>query len=215
MRDGAAVLVPTGAPHSLQNFAPAGSSVVHEPHMSASRRPHSKQNLASPGFSAALGATHHGTRVNGSPAIGWRASRIMGSPIISEGAPVGKGACRDTGGSWLGAVATLEEPPGPSSPMRATALRICDGLQTRATARSRSSTAKPARRDPPQARTRSPRWSRWRQAVRHDTVVVAFHDGKRRLWSSSAAWGDRGSGTACRHREQEMVPPFPCHGALM
>jgi hypothetical protein len=51
--------VPTGAPHALQNFAPAGSSVAHEPHMTASRRPHSKQNLASPGFSC----RHCGQRI--------------------------------------------------------------------------------------------------------------------------------------------------------
>jgi hypothetical protein len=41
----------TACPHSLQNFAPLGSSVPQARHLSASRRPHSKQNLASPGLS--------------------------------------------------------------------------------------------------------------------------------------------------------------------
>jgi FKBP-type peptidyl-prolyl cis-trans isomerase FklB len=34
------------------------------------------------------------------------------SPIIGDGVTVGKCACPDTAGAWLGALATIEEPPG-------------------------------------------------------------------------------------------------------
>jgi hypothetical protein len=80
----------------VQNFAPAGSSVAHAAHMRASRRPHSKQNLASPGVLVpALRATHHGTRVT-------KASRAGGGhrgswgPIIGEAAGWGKRWGRDS-----------------------------------------------------------------------------------------------------------------------
>src|SRR5262245_34937881 len=46
-----AVGPPTALPHSRQNLAPAGSSVPHWLHPSASRVPHSRQNFACGGFS--------------------------------------------------------------------------------------------------------------------------------------------------------------------
>jgi hypothetical protein len=88
-----------------------------------------------------------------------------GSPIIGQGATVGKCACPDTGGSWLGAVATLEEPPGPSSPDARNRLedlrRLADPrysaepkLGGQAPRSSTSATTSP------QPRTPEPRWSR-------------------------------------------------------
>ena len=41
----------TGAPHSKQNSAPAGSSLRHFVQVSATRAPHSRQNFACGGFS--------------------------------------------------------------------------------------------------------------------------------------------------------------------
>src|SRR5262249_1143449 len=50
-RDSAGGFVSIGCPHSRQNFAPAGNSVLHAAHISLKRAPHSRQNFACGGFS--------------------------------------------------------------------------------------------------------------------------------------------------------------------